>query len=179
MTAGEFGHPEVQAKARETFKDAVAVNASRWRLFESLKKAWLPVECGTGGRTKFNRTRLGLPKAHWIDAACVGESGASVLVLSMIPLHISATGNGRRQRCQTDAFGFPKAHAKRTRGFQGWRTGDIAKAVVPTGKNAGSFTGRVVIRHRQSFRIGRADAHPKYLCRIHRSDGYEYGKRKA
>jgi 5-methylcytosine-specific restriction endonuclease McrA len=174
-TAAEFGHPEVQAKAGTPLKDAAAVNTSRWRLFERLKKAGLPIECGTGGRTKFNRTRLGLPKSHWIDAACVGESGADVCVSSMIPLHIAAMGNGMRQRCRTDAFGFPKAHAKRAREFQGWRTGDVAKAVVPAGKHAGSFTGRVVIRHRMQFRIGRADVHPKYLCRVHRSDGYEYG----
>ena len=30
---------------------------------------------GTGGRTKFDRTRQGHPKDRWIDAACVGESG--------------------------------------------------------------------------------------------------------
>lgn len=174
-TAVEFGHPEVQAKAKASLKDAAAVNTSRWKLFERLKETKLPVECGTGGRTKFNRTRLGLPKSHWVDAACVGESGTSVRVQGMIPLHISATGNGRRQKCLTDAFGFPKAHAKRAREFQGWRTGDIAKAIVPAGKYAGSFMGRVLIRHRLRFRIGQADIHPKYLRRVHRSDGYEYG----
>src|SRR5262249_2079653 len=34
----------------------------------------LPVEVGTGGRTKRHRTTRELPKAHWIDAACVGAS---------------------------------------------------------------------------------------------------------
>ena len=33
---------------------------------------------GTGGRTRFNRAKLSLPKAHWTDAACVDMSGASV-----------------------------------------------------------------------------------------------------
>src|SRR5215471_16898481 len=38
-----------------------------------LKALDLPIETGSGGLTKFNRTRRDLPKAHWIDAACVGR----------------------------------------------------------------------------------------------------------
>lgn len=175
MTASEFGHPEIQAKALESLKDAAAVNASRWALFGKLKGTTLPIECGSGGRTKFNRTRQGYPKAHWIDAACVGESGANVHVHGVVPLHILAMGNGRRQKCVLDAFGFPKAHKKRAKEFCGWRTGDIAVASVPSGKNAGTFAGRVIIRHRMSFRVRSASVHPKYLLRIHRADGYDYG----
>lgn len=178
-TAAEFGHPEVQAKAGTPLKDAAAMNASRWRLFERLKKAGLPVECGTGGRTKFNRTRLGLPKTHWIDAACVGQSGEKVRAGDLSPLLISATGHGRRTRCRTDAFGFPKAHAERSKTFRGWRTGDIARAVISSGKCAGTFVGRVAIRHRPSFRIGNLDVHPKYMSRLHRADGYEYNEGAA
>jgi 5-methylcytosine-specific restriction endonuclease McrA len=174
-TAAEFGHPEIQARAMEPLKDAAAVNATRWALFGRLRETGLPVECGTGGMTKFNRTHLGLPKSHWADAACVGESGAVVRVPDLSPLLVSATGHGRRKRCLPDAFGFPKAHTKRAKTFQGWRTGDIAEAVVPTGKYAGTFTGRVAIRHRPCFRVGRADVHPKHLRRIQRSDGYDYG----
>ncbi|MCC3412341.1 MULTISPECIES: hypothetical protein, partial [unclassified Microcoleus] len=29
----------------------------------------LPVTTGTGGQTQYNRTRMGLPKTHWLDAA--------------------------------------------------------------------------------------------------------------
>jgi 5-methylcytosine-specific restriction endonuclease McrA len=175
-TAEEFGHPEVQAKAEAPLKDAAAVNATRWAIFEKLKSTGLPVECGTGGRTKFNRVKLGLPKAHWIDAACVGASGASVRVPALKPIRIKAVGHGRRQRCRTDAFGFPKAHAKRAKTFLGWKTGDVARAVIPNGKYAGVVVGRVMIRHRPLFRIGKVDVHPKYLVRIHRADGYEYGE---
>ena len=42
-------------------------------LFQQLKQTGLPIEVSTGGRTKYNRTRLGLPKTHWLDAACVGN----------------------------------------------------------------------------------------------------------
>ena len=62
----------VQAKA--PLKDAAAVNATRWALYERLQALGLPIECGTGGRTKFNRVSRGLEKTHWHDAACVGAS---------------------------------------------------------------------------------------------------------
>src|SRR5262249_58916079 len=73
-TAAEFGHPEVQAQAQRPLRDAAAVNVSRWALYRRLREIGLPVETGTGGRTKWNRTRWGLPKTHWLDAVCVGVS---------------------------------------------------------------------------------------------------------
>jgi 5-methylcytosine-specific restriction endonuclease McrA len=76
-TAEEFDHPEIQAEARQPLKDAAAVNTTRWELWRRLSESGLPVHCGTGGRTKFNRTRFDLPKAHWIDAACVGAKSRS------------------------------------------------------------------------------------------------------
>jgi 5-methylcytosine-specific restriction endonuclease McrA len=173
-TAAEFGHPEIQSKAEEPLKDAAAVNATRWVLYVALRATGLPVECGTGGRTKLNRMRLGHAKAHWTDAACVGVSGEDVHIPALVPLRIRATGRGRRRRCLVDAFGFPRAHAKRTKTFLGWRTGDIARAVIPEGKHKGTAVGKVAIRHRPSFRIGKIDVHPKHLTRLHRSDGYEY-----
>ena len=127
-TAAEFGHPSIQAKAKQPLKDAASVNATRWTLWRRLGETGLPVECGTGGRTKYNRVRAGLPKAHYLDAACVGESGAFVVVPATLkPLGIKAMGHGRRQRCMTDKYGFPKSHAKRAKQFMGWQTGDIAR----------------------------------------------------
>jgi 5-methylcytosine-specific restriction endonuclease McrA len=177
QTAAEFGHPEIQRKAKAPLKDAAAVNATRWKLFDFLKTTGLPVEVGTGGRTKFNRTQQGYPKAHWIDAACVGVSGALVYAGSNHqPLLIKATGHGRRQRCRPDAFGFPQAHAPRAKSFAGFQTGDMVKATIPTGKFTGVHRGRVAIRFRPSFRLNEMDVHPRYLTRLHRCDGYTYQK---
>ncbi|MEQ9494347.1 MAG: hypothetical protein RJP96_12095, partial [Algiphilus sp.] len=61
----------ILAQAKRPYLDAAAVNSTRWALFESLKKTGLSVTTGTGGQTKYNRIRLGLPKTHWLDAACV------------------------------------------------------------------------------------------------------------
>lgn len=70
----------VQAKA--PLKDAAAVNATRWALYERLQTTGLPVECGSGGLTKFNRTMRNLPKEHWIDAVCIGKSTPPIVLLS-------------------------------------------------------------------------------------------------
>jgi 5-methylcytosine-specific restriction endonuclease McrA len=73
-TAAEFGFAEIEQQAKEPLKDAAALNATRWILIDRLKGFGLPVETGSGGLTKYNRTERDLPKAHWIDAACVGKS---------------------------------------------------------------------------------------------------------
>jgi len=52
----------ILAQAKRPLADTAAVNATRWKLFNSLKELGLPVETGTGGRTKYNRCRQNLPK---------------------------------------------------------------------------------------------------------------------
>ncbi|WP_017662995.1 RNA-guided endonuclease IscB [Baaleninema simplex] len=166
-------------QAKAPLKDAAAVNATRWKLYQQLKETELPVEVGTGGQTKFNRTRLGLPKTHWLDAACVGKSTPDRLDVAVEkPLLVAAKGHGVRQRCRPDKYGFPRTHAPKAKSFQGFQTGDIVKATIPQGKFAGNYTGRIAIRFRPSFRLNAGvkpfDVHPKYLTTVHQSDGYEY-----
>jgi len=164
MTAAEFGYPDVQCKAKQPLKDAAAVNATRWRVFETLKASGLPLETGTGGRTKYNRIEQGYSKTHWTDAACVGESGGQVYIApGHAPLVIKANGRQSRLMCRPDKYGFPKAHAPAAKSFLGFQTGDIVKAVIPKGKYAGVHIGRVAIRYRPSFRLNGFDVHPKYL----------------
>lgn len=165
----------IKRQAKAPLKDAAAMNATRWALWRRLTATGLPVECGSGGRTKFNRTTRSLPKAHWIDAACVGASTPDLLKVDGIrPLLIKAMGHGSRQMCTTDKFGFPIQHKQRASGFAGFKTGDIVKAVILSGKHKGKHEGRIAIRYRPSFRLGNIDVHPKYLTTIHRADGYGY-----
>lgn len=164
----------VQAKA--PLKDATAVNATRWALFNALKQTGLPVSTGSGGKTKFNRTRLGLPKTHWLDAACVGDT-SDLEVLATQPLLIKAAGHGTRQMCGTDKFGFPIRHRTNQKTWFGFQTGDLVKAVIASGKYAGNWVGRVSVRARPSFKLSTSrvfDVHPKHLDVIHRADGYSY-----
>ena len=66
----------IQAQAKRPLKDAAAVNTTRWALFNTLKNTGVPVTMWSGGRTKFNRAQLHIPKTHALDAACVGNIDA-------------------------------------------------------------------------------------------------------
>ncbi len=163
----------IESQAKKPLKDAAAVNSTRWALYARLKATGLPIECGSGGLTKFNRTTRELPKTHWLDASCVGKSTPNVLIVKdIMPLLITATGHGRRKMCVTDAFGFPKQHKERKGSYLGYCTGDTVEAVTPKG----TFQGRIAIRHRPSFRLGKVDIHPKYMRRVYQADGYSYEK---
>ena len=167
----------VLAQAKRPLKDAAAVNSTRWALFNRLKETGLPVSTGSGGLTKFNRTRLELVKTHWLDAACVGDTPV-LEVLTTQPLLIKTTGHGTRQMCGTDKFGFPIRHRTNQKTWFGFQTGDLVKAVIASGKYAGNWVGRVSVRARPSFQLSTSkvfDVHPKYLEVIHRADGYRYG----
>jgi 5-methylcytosine-specific restriction endonuclease McrA len=167
-------------QAKRPLADAAAVNATRWKLFNSIKELSLPVETGTGGRTKYNRCRQKLSKIHWLDAANVGASTPDRLsVLVSSPLIIKATGHGNRQMCGTNRYGFPIRHRENIKKHFGFQTGDIIKAVVTKGKKIGFYTGRVLCRSTGSFDIttscGRvAGISHKYCSFIHKDDGYAY-----
>lgn len=169
---------QVLAQAKSPLKDASAVNSTRWALFNRLKETELERSAGSGGQTKFNRTRLGLPKTHWLDAACVGDiTELSVLITK--PLLIKATGHGSRQMCRTDKYGFPSRYVPQFKFVKGWKTGDMVKAVVTKGKKTGTYSGRIAVRSSGSFNISTANGlvqgiSYKYCQPIHRKDGYSY-----
>ncbi|BAZ19436.1 HNH endonuclease (plasmid) [Kalymmatonema gypsitolerans NIES-4073] len=171
---------KILAQAKKPASDAAAVNATRYKLLGVLKSTGLPVECGSGGLTKFNRTNQGLPKTHWIDAACVGQSTPTLNTKSIKALLITANGHGIREMCGTDKFGFPSRHRTNKQIHFGFQTGDIIKAVVTSGKKVGEYVGRVLCRATGSFDIatktGRiAGISYKYCSAIHKKDGYSYG----
>lgn len=167
--------PGALKRLKQPLRDAAAVNTVRWVIVEKLKRLGLPVELGSGGRTKRNRSSQGYPKKHWIDAACAGESGACVrLDPNMCILRIEAKGHGKRQRCITDKYGFPKSYVPAVKSYMGFRTGDLVLARITQGKYAGTHVGRIAIRHRPSFKLNGFDVHPKHLKLLQRSDGYAY-----
>lgn len=169
---------KIQLQAKRPLKDAAAVNSTRWALFNALKLTGLLVETGSGGLTKFNRTRLGLPKTHWLDAACVGVVDALKVLVNQ-PLLIKAQGHGTRQMCRTDKFGFPSRYVPSDKFVKGFQTGDIVKSIVTTGKKIGEYVGRVAVRTSGSFNISakmgliQGISH-KYCEVIHHKDGYNY-----
>jgi 5-methylcytosine-specific restriction endonuclease McrA len=166
-------------QARRPLSDAAAVNTTRWALFKTLKETGLPVETGSGGLTKFNRSQQMLQKTHWLDAACVGKSTPILNIKGIKPLLITANGHGSRQSCRTDKFGFPSRHVPREKIHFGFQTGDIVRAVVTTGKKIGNYVGKVAIRSSGSFNISTKNGliqgiSHKFCKRIHAKDGYSY-----
>ena len=181
QTAEEFGFPEIQAQARKPLRDAAMMNATRWRLFERLRETGLPVECGTGARTKMQRIKHRLPKTHYYDACCVGASTPDVVsVQARYAALWTATGRGKRQMCQTDKYGFPKAHRVNRKVQFGFLTGDIVSADVPAGKYQGTWRGRATCRASGQFDL--RDGQKTIVCRtnhkrcrlIQRGDGWQY-----
>jgi 5-methylcytosine-specific restriction endonuclease McrA len=178
-------NPEVLARilaqAKASLTDAAAVNAARWALYHRLRILGLPIECATGGRTKYNRVSRGLEKAHWLDAACVGASTPERLgIRGVAPMVIKACGHGRRQVCLMDKHGFPRTKAKQKQFTHGFRTGDIIRASVPTHlKYPGRHVGRMSAKANGAFTITTGtrtvtDIGKKYCRTLQRADGYGY-----
>lgn len=159
----------VLAQAKTPLRDAAAVNATRWALFQALAATDWPVTVGSGGQTKWNRKRLGWEKAHWLDAAAVGETGTLRLATHR-PLIITCRGQEGRQKAVLNKHGYPIQH-RPLRPVHGWRNGDRA---LYDGK-----VYRVTPRQKGSFELtgnGKPFSQPvKHLRRIPRCDGYTYG----
>ncbi len=178
------GKPEllkkIKAQAKQPLKDAAAVNSTRWALFRSLVETELPVMTGSGGLTKFNRTRLGLSKTHWLDAACVARV-EKLQVLTDQPLLIKATGYGNRQATRNDKFGFPCAAAKQK--YHHAKTGDIVCINLTSDRKQfkmGWHLGRVKTPTARGveIQIGKYRLSTKDLSNVkflHKQDGFQYG----
>ena len=119
------------------------------------------VVCSTGGQTKFNRKRFGLPKDHQYDAWCVGPMKSIGKDLTHgYYLTAKGTGRGTHFRGKINKCGIItqklKPRAKRVFGFM---NGDFIIADVPhktSGrpyKYEGRFAGRVMVRASGSFDI--------------------------
>lgn len=175
QTASEFGHPQVEVQARQPLRDAAAMNATRYALVDTLKGLGLPIGTWSGGRTRWNRVRFGIGKAHCLDALCVGNlASASLPVLRT--LVITAHGRGSYQRTNVNDSGFPRGYLTRSKRIRGFSTGDLAVASVPDHlKTRGVHIGRVAVRASGSFRVGKLDGINAKYCRVmQRGDGYNY-----
>jgi hypothetical protein len=175
--------PRSKAQAKRPLKDAAAVNTTRWALFNALKATGLSVATGTGGQTKWNRFRLGIPKSHALDAACAGK--VETLAGWEVPeFGIKVAGRGAYKRTQLDAYGFPRGYLTRQKRIRGLQTGDMVRADVPSGKKAGVHIGRVAVRARGSFDVQTPTGvvqgiNAKHCTILNRADGYGYQQEGA
>ena len=161
-------------------KDAAIVQSARNYMVKEITKIVPDITTHEAWITKYNRDQLGLSKQHYYDALSVGEIPTKFNFLTDKILQISAKGRGARQMCRMDGYGFPRTSAKASKSVKGFQTGDIVKAVVPTGSKQGEYLGRVAVRS-----SGRFDIQTKtkafiqsigyrYCHVVQRSDGYSY-----
>jgi 5-methylcytosine-specific restriction endonuclease McrA len=171
----------ILAQARAPLKDAAAVNATRWELYRRLQATGLPVETGSGGRTKWNRARLRIPKTHALDAACVGNVDG-LRRWDQPVLRIAAQGRGSYARTRHTAYGFPRGYLSRRKSVHGFQTGDLVRADVLAGKKAGVHCGRLAVRASGRFNIQTSGPVVqgiswRYCTLLQRGDGYSYVQR--
>ena len=169
----------IKRRLKTPLRDAATVNATRWSLFNALKAFGLPVETGSGALTKFNRHTFGVPKEHRLDALCAGRVNGVHYPKGMGILQVRCTGRGSYRRTRVDKYGFPRGYLTRQKRVHGFATGDMVKAVVPSGKKAGTYRGRVAVRARGCFVIqtpeGKVDGIGWRHCRLLSfNDGYGY-----
>ncbi len=172
---------KIKAQLKTPLHDAAAVNATRWTLFGALERTSLPVIAGSGGQTKYNRSRLGIPKTHALDAFSVGnmDAIASVGSIDRSTFAIKATGRGAYKRTRLTPHGIPRGYLMRTKRVRGFATGDLVVATVPSGKHTGVHVGRVAVRATGSFNIQKHTGVLQGIsyrhCHIRqRADGYAY-----
>jgi len=171
----------IRNQLKTPLKDAAAVNATRWALFQALSSLALPLQAGTGGQTKFNRKRYDLPKTHTFDAVCVGMMDTVVTISNSnrAILVITCMGRGSYQRTRVTANGFPRGYLMRGKRARGFATGDLVIASVPKGKHTGTHTGRVAVRATGSFNIQKSNdvlqgISVRHVRLLQRNDGYRY-----
>jgi hypothetical protein len=167
----------ILSHTKQPLSSAAAVNVTRTAITRVVYATGLEVQCSSGGRTKLNRTQLGIPKTHALDAACVGE--VSQLESWNVPiLSIKAAGRGSYQRTRLNRFGFPRGYLTRQKIVKGFQTGDFVKATILRGKFKGTHQGRLAVRARGSFVIqssaGNVETSWKHCKRLMRNDGYTY-----
>ena len=170
---------KIHSQLKHPLSDATAVNATRWSLYRALLETGLSVEVATGAQTKYNRHRLSIPKAHHLDALCVGDVQSVNNWNHLNTLLVTSNGRGAYQRTRLTKFGFPRGYLMASKRVKGFATGDMVKAFVLKGKKKGTYFGRVAVRQSGSFNIqtregtvqGISWRYCKQLCL---NDGYGY-----
>ena len=165
-------------------KDAAIVQSARNYMVKEITKLVPDITTHDSWMTKYNRDELGLPKEHYYDALSVGEVPSEFNFLTDKVLQISAKGRGSRQMCRMDKYGFLGTKPKGSKLVKGFQTGDMVKAVVPSGLNAGKHLGRVIIKSSGYFEIKSKNSsvqgiNHKYCRLIQKGDGYLYNYKES
>ena len=145
-----------------------------------------------GGSDRVSNLTLACPSCNRAKGSRTVESFLArrpgrlrrVLAEAGTPLRDAAAVNATRRvlfeelkRTGLPVSGFPVGHLMAGTSVRGFRTGDIVRAVVPSGKRRGVHSGRVAVRASGSFNVQTAGGTVQGVshrhCRIvQRGDGY-------
>ncbi|MUG95578.1 endonuclease [Scytonema sp. UIC 10036] len=186
---------KIKSHQKQSLSDAAAVNSTRKAIFEMAHQFGLPVISGDGASTKMIRIQSGLPKAHWIDSACVGTDQIVKLRICQ-PLRVTCKGHGTRQVQRMNAKGFPAIASIKKNPMTGKKEVKlVAKNQKYTHATAGDYVVCTLLKHRKHIQSGiyrarvktptpkgvevlisghRISLDRQYIKLIHRADGYEY-----
>ncbi|HRW94176.1 MAG TPA: HNH endonuclease, partial [Thermotogota bacterium] len=166
-----------------SLKDAAHVNTTRKRIAEEMQKRFMFVELGSGALTKMNRLARGLPKEHFYDACCVGETTPLKLNIKTKYVMVwTAKGRGKRGMLvrRPRKRRKPAVHRSRQKMKFGFMTGDIVRGIQPksglvvSGRcDSVKATGSIVVPF-EGRRVAVSWRNTKLL---QRGDGWEYTQR--
>ena len=179
-----MGRDYSHLEPKKLSKDAAIVQSARNYMTKEITKLVSDTTTHDAWLTKYNRDELGLPKEHYYDALSVGEIPNNFYFNTDKILIISAKGRGSRQMCSIDKYGFPRTSAKASKSVKGFQTGDIVKAIVPSGSKQGEYLGRVMVRSSGRFSIAHNNyivdgIGYKYFKLLQRNDGYSYNLKES
>ncbi len=186
---------KIKSHQKKSLSDAAAVNSTRKAIFEMAHQFGLPVISGDGASTKMTRIQSGLPKAHWIDSACVGTDQIVKLRIRQ-PMRVTCTGHGTRQAQRVNAKGFPAIASIKKNPVTGKKEVKlVSKNQKYTHATSGDYVVCNLLKDRKHVKSGTYRARVKtptpkgvevlisghriaverqYVKLIHRADGYEY-----
>lgn len=169
QTAQEFGYPHLQ---NTNLRGAGITNTIRWHLWRRLNSLGIPLETSVGVVTKRNRTRMGFPKLHWIDAACLGDRTVR-LNPDMSYWCIKAHRRHARQLVRHNKHGLPVSKPKARPTKHSFLTGDVVRGVVKKGKHKGVHVGRIVAGANGQLSIAGKRIWHRYCQLLQKTDGYD------
>ena len=132
---------DIKKGLKTPLRDAATVNSMKDNLILKLETFGLPVLKWSAVITKYNRMIQSYHKEHWIDAACVGESGFKVNIENVNCLNVKSMGRGNRQVQLTDDRGFPRTRGsarerykpKKHKRIKDFSTGDLVRVTFKKG----------------------------------------------
>lgn len=157
-TATEFGHPEIQKKAKESLKATAFMNVLRWQLVNELDCGWT-----YGYITRWRKDKLGLSKSHANDAFVIAGGDKQIRIAPYEGKQLR-----RNNRClQINRKGF-KPSIRRTR--YEYQPGDLIRynGSIWRSKGVGSYGKIIYLVNKEGEKI---QVNSKKVERIYHEKG--------